>query len=1128
MDKHSLSEAVLCKRPHFKHFFRIMRISTLFLFILVFCAHAEKTNSQNALITIETAFSPLEDVLDEIEKQSDCLFIYKNDVDLKKDVSVDLNNVPLKEALGIVFNGININYEFEGSYIVLSPSGANKTAINQQTTTVTGVVVDDMNEPLPGVSIMVKGAMIGSVTDLNGKYSINVPANAILLFTYIGYMPVEKIVGNQSVINVAMVEDTQMIDEVVVTALGIVKKEKSLTYSTQIVDGEELTRAKDINMINSLAGKTAGVQIKSSSAGLGGSVKVTIRGDRSVNGSNQPLYVIDGVPINSSSNNQTATTLGGSNDAGNRDGGDGISNLNPDDIESMNILKGPAAAALYGSSAANGVVVITTKKGRVGKASITFNSNTTWENAAHGRPEFQNSYGGYTTSWGKMPNSDAYIKISDSPDYLDSFFKTGFTTINSLSLSTGSESMQSYFSYANTHGKGVIENSSINKHNFNFRQTANFFDKRLTADANINLLYQDVENRPSPGGFYMNPLVGLYRFPRGGVYNGQTLEHYKENYKVFDAGRNMYLQDWYIKNSTFEQNPFWLTNMLPSEDERYRTIANLSLSFKLNEHFTVQGRGNADFITDNYEMKMYAGTTPALTGSMHGENGRYVFNQSNSLTLYGDAMLTYNQTFKDFSVTATLGASIKDNRGKSMGVDSYPGGLYNPNLFTAGNIDYNSGSPSLGKYHGQEQAVFFAGQFSYKDWLFLDVTARNDWTSNLAFTKYKNQGFFYPSVGLTWVMNEALQLPEWVSLGKVRGAWSKVGNGLPRYRSNPLNSVGRSGTISYNSTAPFSELKPEMTTSLEFGTEWRFFNNRLEFDFTFYKTNTKNQLFSMRAASGSKYTTFYVNAGNIQNQGVEIILSGSPVWVNDFRWKTGINFSLNKNEVIELAEDLGYFDFGGGSSNSYGMRLEKGDSFGDIYGRMFARDDNGNILYDEEKGIPLPDKSDLKKVGNTAPDFNLGWSNTFTYKGFSLYFLVDGRFGGKVISLTEAELDKYGVSKVTGSDRDRGWVDFDGRQLKNVEGFYGIVGGRDGITEHYVYDATNIRLRELSLGYSIPKTVFNNARFIKGIDLSLTDVTCSSSRTRHLMIRMERCRWAIPYKELILLVCQAYALSVST
>lgn len=1054
--------------------FRMIVMAWFVLFACVAQGYAANAQSQNALITLKKSNVDLLHIMGDIEKQSNYLFVYNKDVDVHRSTSIDVVEKPLNEVLSNLFRNSEVRFAIEGSYIVLSSNKrAEVKSVAQSSIRITGTVASAGNEPMPGVTILVKGTNAGTITDLDGKYAIEVPsAESVLVFSFIGYQTVERKVGNQRVIRISMKEDVRAIDEVVVTALGIKKKEKSLTYATQVVGGEELVRAKDPNMINSLAGKTAGVQINRSSAGLGGSVKMVIRGSRSVSGSNQPLYVIDGVPINSSANDATSTTIGGNNDAGNRDGGDGISNLNPDDIESMNILKGPAAAALYGSSAANGVVVITTKKGKVGRTNVTFSSNTTWESAAYGIPDFQNSYGGVTSSWGDP--------INGSPDYTKDFFRTGVTTINSLALSAGSEGMQTYFSYANTYGKGIIESGSLNKHNFNFRETANFFDNRLQVDANVNLMFQDVKNRPSPGGFYLNPLVGLYKFPRGGVQGGESFAYYRENYRIMNAERNMYLQNWYTAPTSFDQNPYWLINQLPSDDKRYRTIANLSLSFKLNDYFTIQARGNADFVSDAYEMKMFAGTDTSIAGT----NGRYITDESHDLSVYGDAMLTYQQKFNHFSVNATVGASIKDETGKSIGFDSFGGGLYNPNIFSAGNIDHNNGSPSLGKYHEQEQAVFFAGQVGFKDWLFLDVTARNDWTSTLAYTKYLNKGFFYPSAGLTWVMNEALKMPSWIDLGKIRGAWSKVGNGLPRYRSHPLNGVGRGGVISYNTTAPFDELKPEMTTSVEAGTEWRFFGSRLEFDFTYYQTRTKNQLFSLSAPSGSKYTTYYVNAGDIKNEGVEIVLGGTPVMTNDFRWKTSVNFALNRNKVIELAEGLGYFSFGGGGSNSYGMRLEVGGSFGDIYGRKFLRDDNGNYKYDED-GMPMPDKSDLKKIGNTSPDFNLGWQNTFTYKGFTLYFLIDGRFGGDVISLTQAELDKQGVSKVTGDARRQGGVRFDGKTIEDVARFYTIVGGRDGITENYIYNATNIRLRELSIGYTLPAKWFTSVPVVKGADLSL-------------------------------------------
>lgn len=962
--------------------------------------------------------------------------------------------------------------------------------VTAQNSPIKGIVISaEDNEPIIGASVLVKGTTSGIVTDLEGNFVIaDAPKDATTLqVSYVG-MITQEVPITPGFIKVILKSDTKLLDEVVVTALGIAKKEKSLTYSTQVVNGDELIRAKDPNMMNALAGKTAGVQINKSSSGLGGSSKVVIRGNRSVSGSNQPLYVIDGVPFGSSANENTSTTIGGDNDSGNYDRGDGISNLNPDDIESMNILKGPAAAALYGSSAANGVIIITTKKGKEGRASITFNSSTTIDNAAYGIPEFQNHYTGTGQSWGG--------KINSSPDYADEFFRTGVTTINSLSLSMGSEAMQTYFSYANTYGKGVVDNNSLVKHNLNFRETANFLNNKLTVDANINGMYQRGNNRVTSGGYYLNPLVGLYHFPRGGVEGGKDFNYYKENYQSLNPARNMMDQNWYQNASgggDFEQNPYWLVNKVPNEDVRYRAMFNLSLKYKFNDLFSLQARGSADFVNDKNETHMYAGTGSILAGV----NGRYIYGEASEFNTYGDVLFTYQQQFKKFSVNASVGASITDYTGRGTGFDSYPGTLSIPNVFVMGNVDVNGGLPDDWKTHTQSQSVFFTGQVGFMDQFYLDVTARNDWTSTLAYTKYKDKGFFYPSIGVTWVLNETLKLPEWINLGKIRGAWSQVGNGLSAYISHPLNSISKNGNVSFNTTAPFDELKPERTTSIEFGTEWRFFNNRLEFDFTYYKTNTKDQLFNLPAPSGSAYERYYVNAGEIQNQGVEIMLNATPVMTNNFRWKTGFNFATNKNKALELVEGLDRFLFNGGESNNVWSYLEVGGSFGDIYGTTFVRDENGQIQYAEKtekqldsERMPLVNK-DPVKLGNSNPDFNLGWSNTITWKDFSLYFLIDGRFGGDVMSLTEADLDQYGVSKTSGDARDRGYIMLEGRKItggennKYIMDFYNIVGGRAGVTEQYMYDATNIRLRELSISYSLPQSLLAKTGFIKGLQVSL-------------------------------------------
>lgn len=1077
--------------PHSLTSFRMMAMIFFLLFACAFNTSAVNLNAQNARITINKNNVDLLNVMGDIEKQSNYLFVYNEDVNVHRRVSINVSEKPLNDVLRNLFKNSDVRFAIEGDYIVLSSNKrAEVMSVAQSDRKITGTVTASDGSTLPGVTIRVKGGNVGTITDGEGKYALEVPSGGtVLVYSFIGYQTIEQAVGNQRVINVTMKEDVRTIDEVVVTALGIAKKEKSLTYSTQVVNGDELSRVKDANMMNSLAGKTAGVQINKSSSGLGGSSKVIIRGNRSVSGSNQPLYVIDGVPFGSSASESTATTIGGNNDSGNYDRGDGISNLNPDDIESMNILKGPAAAALYGSSAANGVVIITTKKGKEGRASITFNTSTTFDQAAYGIPEFQNHYTGAGTSWGS--------KITGSPDYTDDFFKTGVTTINSLSLSMGSKAMQTYFSYANTYGKGVIEGNRLVKHNFNFRETANFFNNKLTIDANINAMYQRGNNRTTSGGYYMNPLVGLYRFPRGGVEGGKDFNYYKENYQVLNAGRNLMDQNWYKTTGTdMEQNPYWLIHKIPNEDTRYRTLLNLSVKYKFNDLFSIQARGSADYVVDKNNTKMYAGTSPILCGmnaAGTGTNGRYNYGESSGLSSYGDILFTYQQQFTNFSVNASVGASINDYTGNGTGFDSYPGALSVPNVFTMQNCSLNKGSLTDWKSHTQSQSVFFTGQVGFKDQIYLDVTARNDWTSTLAFTKYQDKGFFYPSVGLTWLLNETLKLPSWINLGKVRGAWSKVGNGLNSYTSNPLNSVTKSGSISFNTTAPFDELKPEMTTSIEFGTEWRFFNSRLEFDFTYYKTNTKNQLFSLSAPSGSQFNSYYINAGNIQNTGVEIMMSGSPVMSKDFRWKTNLNFATNKNEAKELAGDeFGYFTFSGGESNNVWSRLEVGGSFGDIYGTTFVRDEKGNIQYEalkegqkESDRLPLVDKSNPKKLGNSTPDFNLGWGNTITWKDFSLYFLIDGRFGGEVMSLTEADLDQQGVSAASGDARDRGYVMLEGRQITDIQGFYALVGGRAGVTEHYMSSATNIRLRELSISYNLPQAWLAKSGVIKSAQLSL-------------------------------------------
>lgn len=944
--------------------------------------------------------------------------------------------------------------------------------------TVRGRVVDVSGEPLIGATIREKGGTRGTVTDIEGNFILSVPDSAVLQVSFVGYESIEVSVGGRKTLEIQLRENTVMLDNVIITALGLEKKEASLAYSIQKVKGEELTRMKEVNMITALAGKAAGVQINKNSSGIGGSAKVSLRGIRSASGDNQPLYVIDGVPMLNIGTEQAYSAIGGTANAGNRDGGDGISNLNPEDVESISILKGAPAAALYGSQAANGVILITTKKGNTaGQRNIYFSTGLTFDKA-FSLPKMQNCYGvsDVVDSWGEK----AYLPISNE---LNDFFRTGLTSITSVSVNYGNEKIQTYFSYANTTGRGIVDKNQLTKHNINLRETAVMFNQRLKLDGNVNVMRQIVKNKPVSGGFYMNPLVGLYRFPRG-----EDLSYYKDNYEIYDPERKLGIQNWHTFTEDFEQNPYWIQNRIQSKETRMRSIISLSANLRINSWLTVQARGSVDYISDKMRQKFYASTAPALCGA----NGRYIEMDYQETLIYGDVMAMGKRKWEDFTLDVAIGGSINDKNVNSTRYDSKNASLKYANVFNLANIVMN-GSASIDQKidsRRQLQSVFGTAQVGYQDKVFLDLTARNDWASTLAYTSHEKSGFFYPSAGLSFLIDKWIQLPEWISFAKLRGTYSKVGNDIPQFITNSVSHITAGGELQANDAAPFKEMEPEMTHSVEVGTEWRFFQSRLGFNLTYYRTNTHNQFFKLPALAGDMYAYRYVNAGDIQNRGWELTVDATPVLTPDFTWKTSLNFSSNRNKIKELHEELKELVYGPSSfSSSYAMKLVKGGSIGDIYGKAFVRDAEGNIVYQTEgdhKGLPAVEgEGNTIKVGNANPRFIMGWNHTFSYKGFSLYFLLDWRYGGKILSQTQAELDLYGVSQVTALARDRGYVTLEGQQIDNVKGFYkNIVGGRAGVTEYYMYDATNLRLREVSLNYTFPKKWMQKTKVLKDLQLA--------------------------------------------
>ena len=560
-------------------------------------------------------------------------------------------------------------------------------------------------------------------------------------------------------------------------------------------------------------------------------------------------------------------------------------------MESITVLKGAPAAALYGSQAANGVILITTKKGSTGAHKISFSTSLTIDKA-FSLPEMQNRYGvsDGVDSWGAQ-------EALPEQDHLNDFFRTGFTSITSLSVSHGNEKLQNYFSYANTTGRGIVDKNRLSKHNLNLRETSVLFNGRLKLDGNVNIMRQVVENKPVPGGFYMNPLVGLYRFPRG-----EDLSYYRDNFEVYDEDRKLNVQNWHAPSDDFEQNPYWIVNRIQSKDTRARVIASLSARVKVTDWLDIQARGNMDYIGDKLRQKFYASTAPALAGV----NGRYLEMDYQEVLLYGDVMATVKKQWNDFSLDAAIGGSINDKVVNSTRYDSKTASLKYPNVFTLANILMNSAAVLDQRIdaHRQLQSVFATAQLGYKESVFIDVTARNDWASTLAFTKHEKSGFFYPSVGASFIFNKWMALPEWISFGKLRGAYSKVGNDIPLFITNSVSHVVAGGGIQANDAAPFEEMRPEMTYSVEVGTEWRFLQSRLGINATYYRTNTRNQFFKLPALSGDRFAYRYVNAGNIQNEGWELTLDAAPVMNRDFMWKTTLNFSSNKNKIIELHEKL--------------------------------------------------------------------------------------------------------------------------------------------------------------------------------------------------------------------------------
>ncbi len=937
----------------------------------------------------------------------------------------------------------------------------------------TGTVTDAGDgSTLPGVNVLVEGTTNGTTTNMNGKYSITVGNSAkALIFSFVGYQKQRVEIGSKTKINVAMHSTNVALNEVMVTALGISKTRKSLAYSAEQIKGNELTAVKDPSVISSLSGKVTGLQVNQSGSGVGGSVRVILRGNKSTR-NNQPLYVIDGVPLLNFTPQQPTDPWGGGNASGaiGVDGGDALSSLNPDNIQSITVLKGASAAALYGSQASNGAILITTKKGKVGKGVINFTSTFT-ANTISTAPNLQFKYGqtspGSLDSWGNKLSTKA-------PDHVTGFFNNGSTMINSINFSGGTKNAQTYISYANTVANGIMPDNKMVRHNFNMNEHATFFKDKLEVNADLNYLHQKIDNDPALG-LYFNPLTGLYFFPRGLDFN-----KYKNHYEIFSPERNMMVQNW-IADKDDQQNPYWIVNRDPNFTKRDRVLVNAGLKYHIIPGLDLLARGNLDKSYYTFDQRSYATTQASLADP----NGRYVLSNTEGTQLYGELLLNYDYRGEKYSVSANVGGSIRDTRIYNEFFDSKGADLKFANIFSLQNFKQPGANIRQSMTRRQLQSVYGSAQFGYHNYLYFNVTGRNDWSSTLP-----GQSYFYPSFGLSAIISEMVDM-KGIDYLKLRISYAIVGNDVEPYVANMINSINPVSGLITNTLGllPGKKLVPEKSKSFETGFDIRVLKNRIRFNFTYYNTHTINQFIKIAAPMGSGYSQYLVNAGDIQNKGVEITLGLTPVKTHAVKWDAYFNFTKNVNNVISLSKYLpnGIYYLTPPGVNNYAMAITEGGSFGDIYGKKFKRAANGDIIVDAN-GRPMAQKGGLEYVGNPNPNFMLSFDNNITWKRFTFRVLFDGRFGGQVMSLTQAMSDLYGVTKVTADARDNGGVAIgaqyaDGTPYSgklNAHDFYTTVGGRAGITEYYVYDATNIRLRELSIGYKFKI----NSNVVKGLRLS--------------------------------------------
>ncbi|WP_103070624.1 SusC/RagA family TonB-linked outer membrane protein [Aquimarina sediminis] len=978
---------------------------------------------------------------------------------------------------------------------------SSNVAFAQNKKTVSGTVTGEDGIPLVGVNVIEKGTSNGTSTDFDGNYNVVVSnSSSVLVFSSLGFEEKEIVVNEKTNIDVVLIGSDELLGEVVVTALGIKKTTKALGYSLTEVGGDELSTIKLPNAVNSLQGKIAGVNVTQNSTGAAGSSRVIIRGSSTLTGDNQPLYVIDGIPI-SNVNNGSAGLWGGS------DGGDGISSINPDDIESVSVLKGGAASALYGSRAAGGVIIVTTKSGKEQKGfGVEVSSSVTFDQVDTSLQDFQTEYGQGRrgakpvnqeealdvglSSWGERLDGSSVIQwdgVSRPYSYVgnnqEHFYRTGTTFINSVALTNGGEDFNYRFSASDLTNEDITPNSGLNRKTFSLNSGAVMADK-LTTQVNVKYILEEVNNRPR-----------LSDAPGNGNFTVANLAP-NVDVRFMNPGANDDLTERQYSSNSFSQNPYFAAYNFRNEDTKNRVIASTSLRYDVFDWLYVSGRAGIDHYTIRRTAVEPFGTAYKPLGGIEEREIRYS-------QIDADLILGVEKDITDkFATNVFIGAngnSVSQETKILRGND-----FIVPGLEQFGNtVNQSAENNFSGNGNGKRKigSLYGSVEFSYDDFAYLTFTGRNDWFSTLSFPgKNTSNNDFYPSVNASLILSQMFELPEAIDFLKLRGGYSEVAGGAQDpyqlaltyqifgqgHLGQPLGSINGDRVPNANLVA-FSKSESEI------GIDARFFNSRLSFDVAYYSNETTNDIVPVGTSVFSGYNTALANIGIVENKGIEFLISGTPVKTENFSWTTSVNGAHNTGKVVATNEEGGEISLGEPRSRNVEIKQIVGEPYGVIFGVPYVRDDNGNIVYEiDGDGVPLAQRGERKILGEGVPPLTLGFTNTITYKNVTLNFLIDGKFGGQIFSGTNTVTYGNGLHKGTLAGRENG-LTVTGVNAETGEQFTTTVAPEDlqtyygrisGIAEEFVEDSDYIKFRQLSLGYTFPNSILDKT-FLDSASISL-------------------------------------------